>query len=101
MQEGLCQKFGERFPWRTATLTIGGKLYDEFSDMPFSAGPPEETCEVKFEATSDMYWIDVLYRNPKARNTSLGAELNQQVQQPLAEIPGFPTVAPPRECTMM
>ena len=41
MQEALCLKFGEKFPWRTATLHIDGNVYDEFGDMPFLNGAPE------------------------------------------------------------
>ena len=93
MQEALCQKFDERFPWRTATIHLDGKVYDDFGDMPFLGGPPEGPCFVQFEDTTDVYWIDMFYRNPKAKNTSLEVELNPQAQPPMNVISDFPTVA--------
>ena len=93
MQETLCQKFGERFPWRTATLHIGGKRYDGFGDMPFLGGAPEEPCFVKFEDTTDVYWIDMLFKNPTGNNTSLEDEMNPHGQQPMIVIPDFPAAA--------
>ena len=101
MQEALCQKFGEKFPWRTATLHIDGKVYDDFGDMPFLDGAPEGVCEVMFEDTMDVYWIDILFKNPKGKKKTLDEEMNPQVQQPLAVIPDFPIVAPFHERAMV
>ena len=101
MQRRLCKEFGEKFPWRTATLHIGGKAYDEFGDMPFLDGAPEGVCEVKFEDTTDVYWIDVHHRDPEGKKKGLEEEMNPQVQQPLAVIPDFPIVAPWHERAMV
>ena len=101
MQRTLCKKFGEKFPWRTATLHLGGKAYDDFGDMPFLEGAPEGVCEVKFEDTRDVYWIDILFKNPKGKKKTLEEEMNPQVQQPLAVIPDFSIAAPFHERAMV
>ena len=93
MQEDLYRKFHERFPWRTATIHVDGRTYDEFGDMPFLSGPPDGVCFVEFEDTTDVYWIDKHYRNPKAKIASLEDGMGPPEQKQMKVIPAFPTVA--------
>ena len=59
LQKGLCNAFHERFPLMSASLTnCEGRNYDDFADTPFTDAEPNETYEVAFELTRDMFWFD-------------------------------------------
>ena len=59
VQKCLCASFHERFPLMCATLTnCEGRTFDDFNDMPFKDAKPNDTYEVAFELTRDMFWFD-------------------------------------------
>ena len=88
LQQGICRAFHVSFPSLTATLKVGDKIYDEFVQAPFSAGPPDHVCTVTFVGTRDMYWFDYLFRDRKG--PSLEQEMNTHEQLPAPAIPLSP-----------
>jgi len=87
LQQEICRAFRQRFPWQTATLLVGDRLYDEFGHTPFAAGPPEHVCVVTFEGTRDMYWVDHLFRDKKKKTSE---EDRGEDRHSLPAIPDFP-----------
>jgi hypothetical protein len=90
LQQDICRAFHVSFPSLTATLKVGDKIYDEFVQAPFTAGPPDQGCTVAFVGTRDMYWIDYLFRDRKG--PSLEQEMNTHEPLPAPAIPVFPRV---------
>ena len=59
VQKCLCTNFHERFPLMCATLTnCERRTFNDFNDMPFEDAEPNDTYEVAFELTRDMFWFD-------------------------------------------
>ena len=88
LQHDICRAFRERFPWHTATLQVGDKIYDDFGQVPFGAGPPDRVCAVAFVGTTEMYWIDYLFRDRKG--PSLEQEMSAQEPLDAPAVPEFP-----------
>ena len=64
VQEVLCQAFHQRFPIQAASVTIQGRFFDEFDEMPF-LGLEEgllQQVDVDFNLASDMYFFDLSRR---------------------------------------
>ncbi len=65
MQRELCNKFGQRFPSTMAKLTVGGRLYDRFEDMPFvDCAEGVVTVEASFGPTDNPFFYDEADRRP-------------------------------------
>ncbi len=85
VQREICHIFSQSFPAMKATVSVGGKKYDEFVQTPFRSCSEGEVIEVSFSKTDDPFFYDVADR--KGRKRTLEEEM-------LLEEAGLPEVPP-------
>ena len=73
VQQELCGLCRKRFPWESAAVTVNGVTFDDFIDKPFVSAVDGERVNVVFAQSTDMYWIDFFYRQPKKREDTFEA----------------------------
>ena len=87
LQKVLCRMFKQRFPSMMASLTVGGRTYEEFHLQPFKAGAPSEPCIVKFTPTDTPFFYDVADR--RSSEPSLEDEMNPLAPAVLPAVRGL------------
>ena len=55
IQKNLCAAFRERFPFKSAAVTVSGIRYEDFDEKPFAAGAADAVVDFTIN-TTDPYW---------------------------------------------